>query len=147
MRHQPTEEEGRQSLVDHAAQKAWEARQIYGEGQPSMSMHNLLVLLEDRKFIRYPVKLIFDSAALEDKEAAHAQPIEKDNPKAGFLMHIHPSLKGNDKAVALLTAYQLITVNYGDIAEREAAEHFGSILMGMDIESYYQALCTIHDQL
>jgi len=143
----PTEEDARQSLVEHAASKAWEARQVYGEGTPGMSMKNLLVLLQDRKFIRYPVTLAFDAEPLEEKEAAYPQPNEPDNPKAGFTMFLHPSLEGNDEAVALVVAYQLIAVNYGDIAEREAAEHFGSILMGMDIDSYYQKLCTITDNL
>jgi len=146
-RHKPTEEEGRQSLVDHASQKAWEARQVYGEGTPGMSLKNLMVLLQDRKFIRYPVTLQFDASALEESEAAFPHPLEKDNPKAGFILYVHPSLEGDDDAVAMVVAYQLIVVNYGDIAELEAAEHFGSILMGIDVETYYRKLCAITDGL
>ncbi len=146
-RHQPTEEEGKESLVGHASQKAWEARQVYGEGTPGMSVKNLEVLLQDRKFIRYPVSLSFDATALEDGEVAHAQSIEDDNPKAGFVIYVHPSLQGNDEAIALVVAYQLVVVNYGDIAELEAAEHFGSILMGMEVETYYQKMCAITDGL
>ena len=146
-RHQPTEEEGKQSLVGHAAQKAWEARQAYGEGAPGMSMANLEVLLQDRKFIRYPVSISFDAASLEEGEAAFPHPIEENNPKAGFVMFVHPSLQGDDEAVASVVAYQLVAINYGDIAEHEAAEHFGSILMGMDVEAYYKKMCSITDGL
>lgn len=147
MRHQPTEQEGKESLIGHAAEKAWEARQVYGQGSPGMSMENLEVLLQDRKFIRYPVQISYDAETLEEGETAHPQPIDPDNPSAGFVMFVHPSLKGNTEAVPLVVAYQLVTVNYGDIAGHEAAEHFGSILMGMDIESYYQQLCHITDNL
>ena len=146
-RHKPTEEEGRQSLVGHASQKAWEARQVYGEGAPGMSMNNLSVLLQDRKFIRYPVQISFDATLLQEGESAYPHPIEEDNPKAGFVMAVHPSLEGDDEAVAIVVAYQLIAVNYGDIAELEAAEHFGSILMGMEVDTYYQKMCTITDGL
>jgi hypothetical protein len=146
-RHQPTEEEGKQSLVGHAAQKAWEARQVYGEGAPGLSMPNLEVLLQDRKFIRYPVRISFDASPLQDDEASFPHPIEEDSPKAGFVMFVHPSLQGNDEAVAMVVTYQLVAINYGDIAEHEAAEHFGSILMGMDVETYYRKMCAITDGL
>ncbi len=129
------------------AQKAWEARQAYGEGEPGMSMANLEVLLQDRKFIRYPVSISFDTASLDEGEAAYPHPIEENNPKAGFVMFVHPSLQGDDEAVASVVAYQLVAINYGDIAEHEAAEHFGSILMGMDVETYYKKMCSITDTL
>lgn len=146
-RHQPTEEEGQQSLVGHAAQKAYEARQVYGEGGPGMSMKNLEVLLQDKKFIRYPVRIGYDASLLQEGETAYPHPIEEGNPKSGFLMAVHPALQGDDDAVAMVVAYQLVAVNYGDIAEQEAAEHFGSILMGMDVESYYRRMCQITDSI
>lgn len=146
-RHQPTEEEGKQSLVGHAAQKAWEARQVYGEGAPGLSMKNLRVLLQDRKFIRYPVNIEFDASHLQEGETAFPQPIEENNPKAGYIMYVNPKLQMNDEAVALVVTYQLVAVNYGDIAEHESAEHFGSILMGMDVDTYYQKICTLTDSL
>jgi len=146
-RHQPTEEESKESLVAHAAQKAWEARQVYGAGAPGMSLQNLEVLLQDRKFIRYPTTLRFDSTLLEEGEAAFAQALEEGNPKAGYVIAVHPSLQIDEESVAIVVAYQLVLINYGDIADREAAEHFGSILMGMDLESYYQKMCAITDRL
>lgn len=147
MRHKPSEAEGKESLIGHAAQKAWEARQAYGDGTPGMSMENLLVLLQDRKFIRYPVSIAYDSTMLQEKETAFPHPIEKNNPKAGYIMYVHPSLEGNCDAVPLVVAYQLVAINYGDIAEHESAEHFGSILMGMEVETYYKTICTITDNL
>jgi len=146
-RHQPTEEEGKQSLVGHAAQKAWEARQVYGEGSPGLSMKNLQVLLQDRKFIRYPVNIVFDTAHLQEGETAFPHPVKENNPKAGYIMYVNPALQYDDEAVAVAVTYQLVAINYGDIAEHESAEHFGSILMGMDVETYYQKICTITDTL
>ncbi len=147
MRHKPSEKEGKESLIGHAAQKAWEARQAYGDGTPGMSMENLQVLLQDRKFIRYPISISYDASMLQEKETAFPHPIEENNPKAGYIMYVHPSLEGNSDAVPLVVAYQLVAINYGDIAEHESAEHFGSILMGMEVDAYYQKICTITDNL
>ncbi len=146
-RHQPTEEESQESLVAHAAQKAWEARQVYGDGSPGMSLKNFEVLLQDQKFIRYPATLRFDASLLEDGEAAFAQALEEGDPKAGYVIAVHPSLQNDEESAVIAAAYQLVLINYGDIADREAAEHFGSILMGMDLETYYQKMCTITDHL
>jgi len=146
-RHQPSEKESKESLVAHASQKAWEARQVYGDGDPGMDLKKFEVLLQDRKFIRYPTTLQFDSSLLEEGEAAFAQPLEEGNPKAGYVIAVHPSLQHDEASAVMVAAYQLVLINYGDIADHEAAEHFGSILMGMDVESYYQKMCNITDNL
>ena len=147
MRHKPTEQEGRESLVAHAVEKALEARAAYGGEGPGLSMQSLEVLLNDRKFVRHPVRLNFDAAALEAGEFAYPQPVSADDPSEGFVMHVHPAFEGRADVIPLLVSYQLVCVNYGEIAGNEAAEAFGAALCGMEIEDYYQTLCRLADSL
>lgn len=146
-RHQPTEQEGRESLITHALDKALEAREAYCVDGGGLTMDALNVLLCDRKFVRHPVRLEFDAAPLASGEFAHPEPIVQDDPSAGFIMFIHPNFEGADEIIPLLVAYQLVTINYGEIAGPEAAESYGAALCGLDTESYYQTLCQLSDSL
>jgi hypothetical protein len=147
MRHKPTEQEGRESLVAHAVEKALEARAVYGGLLPGLAMEALETLLCDRKFVRHPVRLDYDAGALDSGEFAHPDPVDPDDPSAGFIMHIHPAFEGRDDVIPLMVAYQLVTINYGDIAGHEAAESFGAALCGMATEPYYQTLCQLADSV
>ncbi len=145
MRHKPTEQEGRESLIAHAVEKAHEARDIYGSVLQGLTMEALETLLCDRKFVRHPVRLEFNAEALSSGEFAHPEPVSQDDPSAGYVMYLHPAFEGRDDVIPLMVAYQLVTINYGDIAGHEAAESFGAALCGMDIEPYYQTLCQLAD--
>ena len=147
MRHKPTEQEGRESLVAHAVEKACEARAAYGDSSPGLSMAALEVLLADRKFVRHPVGLAYDATPLQPGEFAYPQPVSPEKPEEGFVMFSHPSFEGRDDVVPLLVAYHLVSVNYGDIAGNEAAEAFGAALCGMEVNYYYHTLCQLADSL
>ena len=147
MRHKPTEQDGRESLIAHAVEKALEARAAYGGPLPGLAMEALETLLCDRKFVRFPVSLEFNAGALQAGEFAHPEPVDPDDPSAGFIMHIHPAFEGRDDVIPLMVAYQLVVINYGDIAGHEAAEAFGAALCGIDIEPYYQSLCQLADEI
>ena len=146
-RHKPTEEEGRESLVAHAAEKGCEARRAHGGFLAGLSMTALETLLEDRKFVRHPVRLHYGIEGLQEGEFAHAEAVSGDDPSEGFVIHVHPVFIGQEDVIPLLVAYQLVTVNYGEIAGPEAAEAFGAALCGLEIEEYYQTLCQIADSL
>ena len=147
-RVRPTEEDGKQSLVEHAAAKAWEARQIYAADRPTgLSLDALDAVLEDRHFVRYPVRLHFDATPLQSGEFAIALPEQNDNPADGYILTVHPSFEGDASILPMLVAYHLVCVNYGEIAGSEAAEAFGAALMGMEVDDYYLELCKIADSL
>ena len=147
-RVRPTEEDGKQSLVEHAAAKAWEAREVYAAGQPQgLSLDALETLLEDRRFVRHPVRLVFDATALQSGEFAIALPDDGDDPAGGYILTVHPSFEGDAATLPMLVAYHLVCVNYGEIAGSEAAEAFGAALMGMKVDDYYLELCKIADSL
>ena len=147
MRHKPTEQEGRESLIGHAVEKALEARAQYGGSAPGLGRVSLDALLADRKFVRHPVRLSFDASLLEPGEFAFPAAVSEDDPAAGFVLHVHPAFEGRDEVIPLLVAYQLVCVNYGEIAGHEVAEAFGAALCGMEIEDYYQTICQLADSL
>lgn len=147
-RIRPTEEDGKRSLVEHAADKAYEARQEHGINMlPGLPLESLDALLEDRRFVRYPVQIVFDADALQEGEFAFIQPKKSGSPAEGFILYVHPNFENNDAILPMLVAYHLVCVNYGEIAGPEAAEEFGAALMGMEVENYYQELCQISDSL
>ena len=145
-RIRPTEAEGKRALIDHAATKAWEARESYAPSpEPGLTPEAFHALLEDRRFVRHPVAISFDSSPLQKGEFAHIQANQSDSPEAGFTLFIHPAFQGNEDLLPIIAAYYLVCVNYGEIAGPEAAEAFGAALMGMDHEDYYNELCRIAD--
>ena len=146
-RIKPTEEDGKRSLIGHATEKACEARQIYGGPTPGLSPSALNALLEDNRFVRYPVRIAFDATPLQSGEFAFTQQNDPESPSAGFTLYVHPRFENDDTVLPMLVVYHLVSVNYGEIASAEAAEIYGSTLMGLDTETYYQELCRAADSL
>jgi hypothetical protein len=139
----PTVRDGQLALRDHVVTIAAAARARYG---PVIDRLVLQRLLADRELIRYPVTLRFGTDALLDGEMAFPEPCG-DHPRSGFTMWVHPLFRCRDDALALVVAYQLVRVNYADLASHEEAEWFGATLLGMEREAYYNALCALADEL
>jgi hypothetical protein len=137
MEHKLNLEDGKRSLHDHVLSRAWEAREVYG---PRIDMPRFLEFLENRRFVRYPVTLTFDTADLLEEEFARAVPLG-DHPSDGFRLVIHPHFRDEPDIVPLLASYHLVTVNYGEIATREDAELFGATFLGLEVDEYYRLLC------
>jgi hypothetical protein len=138
-----TPEDTRQSLAVHVAVKGVELREKYG---PHIGWAELLRILEDRAFVRYPCQLVFAAESLLAGEFAHAAP-NGERPEDGFTLHVHPFYHTQLDRVALLVLYHLVTVNYGQFASAEDAETFGAAALGLTRDEYYQALCQMADQL
>lgn len=135
--------DARESLSAHLAAKGQQICQQYG---PHLQWPDLLRLLEDRAFVRYPCEIVFDAAQLLPGEFAH--PIAKGTrPEDGFTMYVHSHFRERLESVPLLVLYQLVAVNYGDFASPVDAETFGSAALGLLREEYYQALCQLADQV
>lgn len=142
-RFEPTVEYGQESLRGHVLDKALEARAALG---PEIGYAQILELLADGRFVRYPVSLVFDSAPLQSGEFGWAQPVGE-HPSEGFRMVIHPAFQEQQQALPLLIAYHLVVINYGEIVTNEEAELYGAALNGLEVEDYYQRLCALADQL
>ena len=142
-RHQPTVDEGMQSLRAHVVQTALAARAAHG---PDIDLEATLRLLKDGRFVRYPVRVTYDADALGDDEFAWMRQ-DDEHPRDGFTLIIHPRFAERRRILPLLIAYHLVVVNYGEIVTHEEAELFGATLLGLDQEDYYQTLCLAADSV
>lgn len=143
MARQLTEHDGRIALKDHILARARAARARHG---PEIDGPKILRMLNDREFVRYPLGVRFDAAALQPKEFAHAIPLGS-HPGQGFCLFIHPAFEHRPDLWPLIIAYHIAPVNYGEIADAEDCELLGATLLGMDVEAYYQSLCELADSL
>jgi len=143
MSRQLTNEDARQSLHDHAAQKGAEIRDKYG---PQLGWTELLRLLEDRVFVRYPCSIVFDAGPLLSGEFAHPVP-QGERPEDGFKICVHPYFESQLERVPWLVLYQLVLVNYGDFATVADAEVFGANALAISTDDYYQNICSMADEL
>jgi hypothetical protein len=142
MATQLTAEDARRSLNAHVADKGAELRAKYG---PRIGGPELLRLLDDRAFVRYPCEIEFDSGPLHPGECAHPVP-RGDRPEDGFTMCVHPCFRTQLEQVTALVLYQLVLVNYGEFASPDDAETFGAAALGLAKDDYYRRLCRLYDQ-
>lgn len=141
MSHQLTVSDARESLTLHLESKGHGIREQYG---PDLGWKQLLQVLADRKFVRYPCEIVFDTAGLEAGEFAH--PVANGVlPEEGFTLHVHPLFLTQLHQVPYLVLYQLVLVNYGEFATPDDAETFGSAALGISKQAYYDTLCELAD--
>ncbi len=138
-----TADDARQSLSEHLAARGAEIFEKYG---PRIGWNQLLLLLQDRACARYPCKVAFDPAPLQQGECAYPK-ANGARPEDGFVIHVHPLFMTQMDRVAHLVLYQLVVVNYGDFASSDDAEIFGAAALGIPREQYYQGLCDMADLL
>ena len=142
-RVKPTVADGQRALLEHAAGRAWLARQRYGPEIDAAAMERIL---QDREIVRHPVEVCFDADPLEPGEFAYAAPLGE-RPHEGFRLFVHPHFEHRPEAWPLLIAYHLVRVNYGSVATCEQAEAFGATLLGMTRDAYYEKLCGLADEI
>lgn len=143
MPRQLTEQDARVALKDHLGDKAMNARLSHGM---YIDADTILKMLDDNAVVRYPVGIRFDQGPLEPGE--FAMPIALgDHPSKGFCLFIHPCFEQQPQTWPLLIAYHIPSINYGDIVSSEDAEHFGATLLGLDTQTYYEALCELADSI
>ena len=143
MARQLTEQDAQIALKDHLGDKAMNARLKNGM---YIDADTIIKMLDDGEFVRYPVSIKFDTEFLEPGEFAMTVPLG-DHPSAGFCLCIHPYFEQQPEAWPLLIAYHIPSINYGEIVTSEDAEHFGATLVGLDTDTYYQALCELADSI
>ena len=138
-----TEKDAQIALKDHLGDKAMNARLTHGM---YIDADTIIKMLDDATFVRYPVSIRFDDEFLQQGEFAMPIPLG-DHPSKGFCICIHPYFEQQPDAWPLLIAYHIPSINYGEIVSHEEAEHFGATLLGLDIETYYNALCELADSI
>ena len=72
---------------------------------------------------------------------------KSEQPEDGFTICVHPMFQPRLDCVPYLVLYQLVAVNYGEFASAEDAEIFGASALGVSKDAYYQAVCSLSDEL
>src|SRR3990172_3188088 len=140
---QEAEAEARAAFGEHLGRKAEAARLKYGF---YVDAEVIREMLEDPEVVRYPVAIDYDAEALLPGEFAWAQPLGF-HPSDGFRLVVHPWFRRQPENLPLLVAYHIPAINYGPIVEPPHAELFGATLLGLDVETYYRALCELADSI
>lgn len=140
---QLTLEDGRRALGVHLLEKGHKLHQKYGK---FIDEETLLKILEDREFVRFPTRIVFDSSRIEKGMFALAQRVSRDSSD-GYIIFVHEYFKTRRGDLPAAVFYHLVTVNYGDFATCNEAEEFGSAALGLDKEYYYQYVCRLADQI
>ncbi len=138
-----TGEQAREAFGAHLKAKATAARHKYG---PQIDADAIRRMLQDPEVVRYPTTIEFDAAALQAPEFAHPRPLGF-HASDGYCLFVHPHFRGQPENLPFLVAYHIPSINYGGIAEAEHAELYGATLLGLDVETYYQALCELADSI
>ncbi len=149
-------QELRQSMAIHLSQKAQEIVKKFG----SINYNTLEKIIQDRKFVRYPVSILFDSNRIEPGLFAITEAILQDSNQPPnedddyirpvdrrYEIIVHEHFKGQPEKLLPLLLYQLPIVNYGDIVTFEDSEVFGSEIMGLSKDDYYKLVCSLVDSI
>lgn len=136
-------EQATQAFRDHLVEKAMAARLKYGLYVDAETIQRML---DDRSVVRYPTTIVFDASPLQPHEFAYPQALGF-HPSDGHALCIHPHFKPQREIWPLLVAYHIPVINYGAVVEAEHAELYGATLLGLEVETYYQALCELTDAM
>ncbi len=131
------------AISGHAAEKAHEIRARYG---PTIDNAVLARILDDRKSIRYPVRIEFGSEGIEPGLFAITESIS-DDPEEGYVITLHEHFRNQPEAIPALVLYQSVIVNYGDLAGAADGEIFGAGVLGMERDDYYALICRLADSI
>ena len=138
-----TPEAAQRAFLDHIEDKARAARLAYGLYIDAEAIGRML---HDPAVVRYPVTLHFDAAPLQPHEFAFAKPLGF-HPSDGYALCVHPAFRSQPENIPLLVAYHIPSINYGGLADSDAAELFGATLLGLEVDTYYAALCELADSI
>ena len=135
--------EARAAFSEHLRARATAARLTYGLCIDAEAIRSMLA---DREVVRHPTSLEFDAAPLQGHEFAFPQPLGF-HASDGYCLFVHPHFRGQPENLPLLVAYHIPTINYGGIVEAQHAELYGATLLGLEVETYHQALCELADSI
>ncbi len=130
-------------ISNHASEKARDIRSRYG---PNITYPILLAILKDRRSVRYPVEIRFVSEGIQPGMFARTDLIS-DDPEEGYVISLHSTFEGREDILPSLILYQLVLVNYNDLATANDAEIFASTVLGIKRDAYYEQIVSITDTL
>lgn len=130
---------GEDSLLNRIREQAEEARARHGALSPS----NMQTFLEDPDCLRYPTRLVLEYGEMGMHQFAQPEPDYR-NP-GGCMLYVRPVLGQRPDLLALAVSYMIPVINYGEIIADRHCLAYGSTLMGLDQETYYERICEAAD--
>ncbi|MES9901766.1 MAG: hypothetical protein ABW168_03670 [Sedimenticola sp.] len=131
------------AVSKHVIEKAIQVRALYG---PLIDYPTVLQIIEDRRCIRYPVRIEFATEGIEPGMFARTE-AASEVPDDGYVISLHRYFEDRTDLLPALILYQSVLVNYGDLATAVDAELFGSGILGLDRDDYYEQIVTLTDAL
>jgi len=131
------------AVSQHAISKAEEIHTRYG---PVIDYPAVLRMLEDRRCVRFPVEIRFTTDGIEPGMFAKTEPVSE-NMDDGYVISLHRHFEDRPEVLPALILYQSVLVNYGELATATDAELFGSGVLGLDRDVYYEQIAALTDSL
>jgi hypothetical protein len=144
MPEKDTSPEGHTDHSQSAAGAAGDA--VFRDYGPQICWRDMRAMLQDRRHVRFPCEIKFDSALLLPGECAHTVP-RGARPEEGYSICVHPHFFSELSAVPFLALLQVWFINHGSAATLDDAEVFGSRALGIPLEVYYGKLCELASAL
>jgi len=134
--------QGEEALLAHLVSKACEARDAYG----GIHAGNLEALLQDRRFVRHPTRIVYERGEMAAHQFAHAAPDWRE--EGGWIIHLLPALRTMPGLAPHAAAYMIPVINYGeDVVDDEHCLAYGAALLAVGVEEYYDLLCRLADEV
>ncbi|MFW5882409.1 MAG: hypothetical protein ACOCVS_02140 [Planctomycetota bacterium] len=133
-------------MTTAADTQALACAQAAREAHGPVDLHILRQIIDDHRFIAHPVHVVFDERALGPGDLAFVHP-RGQQPEDGFVISLHPTLRGRPDDCCLVLAYQLVLINWGPDATAQTAEIFAATLLTRPRETVYQQMCNLADGL
>ncbi len=132
---------GEESLRAHLVAQADVARRKHGFLTPP----GLDAFLADRDCVRYPTRLLFEFGELASHQFAQPD-LDPQNPSTGRVLYLRPVLQAHPDWLVLAVVYMIPVINYGSIITDDHCLLYGSTLLGLTEEAFYEQVCAMADQ-
>lgn len=134
-------EETLAALETHAVGAARRAREKLAG---PLGVDNLHIFLQAEECLRYPTVLQFDGVDLEQHQFAQPELVTIDGQTA-CILHVREQYQPELEKQPYIVAYMACAINYGTAATPHLCELYGSTLLDMHIDTFYDTVCHIAD--
>ncbi len=132
---------GQQSLLEHLVAQADVARRKHGP----LSAGKLEELLHDPVCLRHPTRIVFEFGEMAMHQFAQPETDWRNTEQDGRVLYVRPLLRDRPDLLPLAAAYMIPLINYGEVIRDEHCLAYGSTLLGMTVEEFYQSICRLAD--
>ncbi len=129
------------ALESHAVRAARRAREKLAG---PLGAGNFDIFLQAEECLRYPTVLQFDGTGLDHHQFAEPELITTDDRKT-CILHVREHYERESEMHRYIVAYMACSINYGTAATPHMCELYGSTLLDMPIDAFYDAVCRVAD--